>query len=100
MEQLFNLIDLKLMILIIVSSYWAKKHLLFVLPKISIAIKIFFWSTLISAAYFHLGKILGFIDKENFVDLIITYFVATSFYELFFQPLEKWITKLAKSNND
>lgn len=94
MEQLINLIDIKLLILIVVSSYWAKKHLKFIFPMLSLALKIFIWSTILSIIYFYVGKMLGVVSVENAIDLIITYFVATSFYELFFKPLKNWIIKI------
>jgi len=104
MEQLFaqvtelsSLIDFKFAALIIISSYWVKANFSHVFPKISIALKIFIWSTMMSIVYSLVLYFLGDLPKENFVGLLVTYFAATSFYEVFFSPLEKWLKKLVSA---
>lgn len=95
-NELFTLIDIKLAVLIIISSYWVKANFSHIAPKIPIALKIFGWSTVLSVAYYFIGKQAGFITKESLIDLLITYFAATSFYEIFFRPLENWIKNFAE----
>lgn len=94
LSELLLLIDLKLALLIIISSYWVKANFSHVWPQLSLALKIFIWSTLLSFVYYFIGKEVGFVTKESYIDLIITYFAATSFYEVAFKPLEKIVKNL------
>lgn len=91
MQNLIELVDFKLGILIIISSYWVKSNFKHCFKKIPLSLKIFIWSTIMSFAYYFIGKYTGLFDAGNLIDLLITYFAATSFYELFFKPLENFI---------
>jgi hypothetical protein len=94
-NELIALIDVKLAILIIISSYWVKANFSHIKPGIPIALKIFIWSTVLSLAYYFIGKKVGYITNESLIDLLITYFAATSFYEVFFKTLEKAVKSIA-----
>ena len=61
--------------------------------------KVLLWATLVSIVYYFSLQKTGVVDQRPAVIYIITYFFATSFYELVFQPLERWIKKMS-GNND
>lgn len=100
MEFIFNIfaalfekyIDVKLAVLIVTGAYFFRKFLceLF-LPKVMMRYKVLIWTTIISVVYYFTLQKTGVVDKTPPVVYIITYFFATSFYELIFQPLEEWI---------
>lgn len=104
MQTLINIIDIKLMVLIIISSYWGNRYFKKIIPKMGLTFKIFIWSTILSFVYFHIGKELGIVDNNSVIDLLITYFTATSFYELAFKPLENlikyYINKIKVKENE
>lgn len=99
--QLGKFIDIRLLILIVIGSYWYKKNLsdlkISFLSKISLSHQILIWSTILSGAYFFILKHLEPQHKENYVELIvtfvITYFAATSFYELLWRPIQDFIER-------
>lgn len=91
MTELFNIIDLKLAVIIIISSYWVKKNFSDIFKRIPLAVKVFIWSTLMSLLYYYLGQITGLFETGHLIDLLITYFFATSFYELFLKPIENYV---------
>lgn len=99
-EELINLIDFKLLFLIVAMSRWSKRYLKNIFSKILLSHKILFLSTLISVVYFFVGRHMGFITNESFFILLITYFTATSFYELIFYPIENMIKKKIGGEND
>lgn len=88
--QLADWLDFKLIALLIISSYWVKKNLEGVFLKISVAHKILIWSTVVSALYWLLIKTTGIDENIDFVKLLLSYFAATSFYEVAFEPLERF----------
>lgn len=93
-EQLDKYIDVKLMCLIVIASYWAKKFLIDVAPKITLAHKVLLFSTLVTVLYYLVLIKTGVFKKEDVPVYIISYLAATSFYELFFAPLERWVRKI------
>jgi len=95
-EAVSTLLDYKLIALIIISSYWVKANFQHLFKNISIAHKIFIWSTIVSIGYYFLLSSFGAMDNGNYFQLIISYFAATSFYEIAFEPLEKLVNKLIK----
>lgn len=108
MEPIINFfsgyIDIKLSLLIIVSSLWAKKYIapvatqLPILKRLSIAHIIFVWSLLLMVAYYIVLKNVGQFVKEDWSKYAVTYFFTTSFYELAFAPLQTLAQKIF--NND
>lgn len=96
--QLADWLDFKLIMLLVVSSYWVKKNLEGVFLKVKVAHKILIWSTVISAIYYWLLKSTGLDESIDFVKLLLSYFAATSFYELAFEPLENFFKKLFKKD--
>lgn len=88
-------IDFRLVILIIISSYWVKKNFNEWLPKLSVVHKVFIWSTILTVAYYYVLKITGVFQVENFYNYLFSYFFATSFYELLCAPFEGFIKKWA-----
>lgn len=96
--QLFSLfdkyIDFKLVILIIVASYWAKKFLTANAPFVSMAWRVLIFSTVITILYYLLLRKTGVFEVEDIPVYFISYFTATSFYELGFVPLERFVKKL------
>lgn len=93
MESILNLIDFKLLALIVISARWGKRYLLKCCPKVLMSYKVLVLSTLVSLVYYYIGNDAGFLTKDSFIDLLITYFTATSFYELIFNPIEKLLKK-------
>lgn len=97
MEPLFDFfskyVDFKFALLIVVSSYWAKKFLLKVLPKIDMAHKVLIFSTILGVMYYMLLQRTGVVDENSLPAYLISYFIATSFYELAFAPMERAIKK-------
>lgn len=90
-EDVIKLIDFKLLILIVVMARWSKRYLKDIFPKISFSHKVLFLSTLVSVLYFFIGRHLGYYTNESFYMLLITYFTATSFYEIIYNPIETMI---------
>ena len=85
-------IDLTLAVLIVISAYWGRKYICNIFPKISMAHKVLIWSTIITVLYYFIAQKTGIKSTDGIVKYLITYFFATSFYELVFSPLEKWVT--------
>lgn len=94
MEKLLEFIDFKLVVLIVFSAYWLKNFFENLLPQLNLKYKVLIWTTLLSALYyFVIVKVLK--QEIEVYNLVITYFAATSFYELGFKPLEKFVKGLA-----
>lgn len=90
-QLLTELIDYKLVVLIILGGYWSKKYFGNLLPSLPTAHKVLIISVFLSSVYY-------FIAKGSIITYIITYMFATSFYELAVKPLENWATKLFNSD--
>lgn len=101
-QQLFEqYVDVPLALLIVVSAYFFRKFLCNnILPEIRMEHKVLLWATLVSVIYYFTLQQTGVIEKKPPVIYFITYFFATSFYELIFQPLERWVKKMTGNNDD
>lgn len=100
-QDVLNLIDFRLLFLIVAMSRWSKRYLKNLFPKILLSHKILFLSTVISVVYFFVGRKMGFVSNESFFVLLITYFTATSFYEIIYSPIENMIRKkFGDANNE
>lgn len=93
MDKLLEFIDFKLVALIVLSAYWMKNFFYNLFPQVDLKYKVLLWTSLLSILYYYVMVNLLEQDLE-FYNLAITYFAATSFYELAFKPLEDWIKKL------
>jgi hypothetical protein len=95
-QQLFRqYVDIQLALLIVISAYFFKKFLCnYVLPRVRMEHKVLLWATLISVLYYFAFQQTGVVERRPAVIYFITYFFATSFYELIFQPLERWVKKM------
>lgn len=91
MAELFNVVDFKLALLIIISSFWVKKNFKYILKRIPMSLKVLVWSTLMAVLYYYIGYITDLFKVGNVINLLITYLFATSFYELLIKPFEKSI---------
>ena len=98
--DVFGLIDWKLLILIVVLARWSRRYVKNILVRIDFTYKVLFLSTLISFVYYYLGKEAGFTTKDSVVELLVTYFTATSFYELIFNPIEKMLKNKFNSSEE
>lgn len=102
MENILKLftdcIDWTLVLIIVLSSFWVKKNFTEILPKTSIAFKIFIWSTVITILYYYFNYLTGVFELKNASCYLVTYFFATSFYELIAKPLLLIIQKIVGSN--
>ncbi len=87
-------IDWTLVLIIVLSSFWVKKNLNEILPKMSVAFKIFIWSTLVTIIYYYVNYLTGIFVLKNAGCYMITYFFVTSFYELIAKPLLVTIQKV------
>lgn len=94
LAQLDKYIDITLLVIIILAAYWAKTYLCNLLPNWRMSWKVLIFSTIVTIAYYMVLVKTGVFKSENVPVYIITYFAATSFYELFFSPLEGWIKKI------
>lgn len=101
-QQLFQqYVDIPLAVLIVVSAYFFRKFLCNnILPKVRMEHKVLLWATLVSVIYYFTLQKTGVVEQRPAVIYFITYFFATSFYELLFQPLERWIRKTTGSNEE
>lgn len=96
-ERVSSLINWELLTLIVVLARWSKRYLLQCYPKVMFQHKVLVLSTIISFVYYYVGFIAGTLDNKSIIDLMITYFTATSFYELIFSPIERFLSKDKKS---
>lgn len=94
-----NQIDWILVLLILISSFWVKKNFDDVLPKISTAHKILIWCTLLTIIYVGFLDVTKVKDAKPWTVYLISYFFATSFYELLWKYLIDWVTKKIGGNN-
>lgn len=86
-------VDFKLIVLIVLGSYWARKFLKKIFPKFDMAHKVLIFSTGLTIAYYYLLQRSGMFQENNLPSYFISYFMATSFYELAFKPMEKAVRK-------
>lgn len=95
MDQIISLfnqyVDFKLVLLIIISSYWIKKNFSDVLTRITIAHKVFIWSTLVTVFYYWVMHLSGSFTKAGMVNYFLSYTVATSIYEIAMNPIENFL---------
>lgn len=100
-QQLFQkYVDTSLAVLIVVSAYFFRKYLCdYFLPKVNMAHKVLLWATLVSIIYYFTLQKTGVVEQRPAVIYFITYFFATSFYELLFEPLAKWVKKVTGSDD-
>lgn len=94
MEKLLEFIDFKLVALIVISAYWLKNFFENLFPQMNLKYKVLIWTTILSAMYYYAVSKLMHQEIEVY-NLVISYFAATSFYELGFKPLEKFVKGLA-----
>lgn len=88
-----NCIDWKLVVLIVLTSIWVKKNFAEILPKITIAQKIFIWSTIITVLYYGINYLTGMFEIKAITCYLVTYLFSTSFYELFAKHIFDFITQ-------
>lgn len=104
MEQLIKLftesIDWTLVLLIVLSSFWVKKNFTEILPKLSVAVKIFFWSTILTVLYYYINFLTGMFELKDASSYIITYLFATSFYEIIAKPVLEGLKNLTGLKNE
>lgn len=100
-QQLFvTYVDVPLAVMIVISAYFFRKFLCNnIFPKIRMEHKVLLWATLVSIIYYFTLQKTGIFEKRPAVIYFITYFFATSFYELLFAPLVKWVNKIAASDD-
>lgn len=96
-NQIEQYLDLKLVLIIIISSYWVKTNLKDVLPNITDAHKILIWCLILTLFYILILKVTGIFKVEDTFNYVITYTFATSIYEIALKPFEDWINN--KLNN-
>lgn len=87
-------IDWTLVLIIVLSSFWVKKNFNEILPQMSVAFKIFIWSSIISVIYYYVNFLTGIFALKDVGCYMITYFFATSFYELIAKPILSIIKKI------
>src|SRR4051812_3327461 len=99
-QQLFTrYIDTPLAVLIVLSAYFFRKYLCdYFLPKWRMVHKVLLWATLVSIAYYFIVEKPGLTDQNEPVIYLITYFFATSFYEIIFSPMESWVKTNTKKS--
>lgn len=102
MDNLFTFfetqIDWVLFVIILISSFWVKKNFEDIFPKVSIAHKILIWCTLLTIAYVAFLHITNALVVKSLPSYCITYFFATSFYELLWKYVVDWVTKKLNGN--
>jgi hypothetical protein len=99
--QLFtDCIDWTLVLIIVLSSFWVKKNFSEILPAISTPIKILLWSTLVSTLYYYVNFLTGIFQLKDVACYMVTYFFATSFYEIIAKPILSMIQKYIGNGSD
>jgi len=103
MEQITALIDVKLLIFIVMSSLWYKKVLSVDITNLIAKVKwlkwlslthqIFLWSTIICGLYAFISYKTGLMEIKEWANYAVTYFAATSFYDLLWRPIEDFFVK-------
>lgn len=95
MENITQYLDFGLVGLIVLSAYWLRANFSEIFVKVPMKFKVLILSTIISCIYaFIMSELLH--EKVYLFKLVVSYFTATSFYELGFKPIEDLIKKYTK----
>lgn len=104
MENLLKLftecIDWTLVLIIVLSSFWVKKNFNEILPTMATPIKILIWSTLVTVVYYYVNYLTGIFQLKDVACYMVTYFFATSFYEIIAKPILSTIQKYISHGTD
>lgn len=104
MENILKLftdcIDWTLVLIIVLSSFWVKKNLNEILPAMATPIKILLWSTLVTIVYYYVNYLTGIFQLKDVACYMVTYFFATSFYEIIAKPVLSIIQKYIGNGTD
>lgn len=91
-----QIVDYKLALLLLLSSFWVKKNCSDFLPQLKLVHKVFIWSILVTLVYWIVLVKTGLSKERSVYNYVLTYFFVTSFYELLWEPVERWIVKSKK----
>lgn len=67
-----------------------------IIPQMHLKYKILIWSSIISVAYYFISKSFG--EEPQFYNFFLSYVTATTFYELFWKPIEKLVKNMQTDN--